>query len=207
MPFLARELRISARQYSTLIKPLELHYGVLVVFEHNKRQTTTRNNRMSTTPLVVKHVFEKSSLFDTTMAHMIHLHETSGPAALTPPPIFVQVHRDTRTSLNSGELEFTLWFALIPFRWLARHEPGPTPTSFADVMVRGPLAYWRHEHIFSEEVGGVRLTDRVTLAHHSGPRGWLTRLMFDGLPLRLLFFYRHLKTRWMLSRMKRQAAA
>jgi ligand-binding SRPBCC domain-containing protein len=161
---------------------------------------------MTSTTRAATRVYEKSTSFNTTMEHMIRLHQEGGPAALTPPPIFVQTHRDTRTSLSDGELEFTLWFGPIPFRWIARHEPGPTPTSFADVMVRGPLAYWRHEHIFTQEADGVRLTDRVTLAHQPGLKGLLTWLMFDGVPLRILFFYRHLKTRWMLNRMKKETA-
>jgi ligand-binding SRPBCC domain-containing protein len=146
-------------------------------------------------------VYEYSSLFNTTMAKMTRFHETSGPAQLSPPPIFVQVHEDTRTSLAQGDLRFTLWMGPIPIKWLARHEAGPTPTSFADLMVEGPMAYWRHEHIFTQESNGVRLTDRVTLAHKNGIQGLLTRLMFDGLPLRILFIFRHLKTRWALQRM------
>jgi ligand-binding SRPBCC domain-containing protein len=132
------------------------------------------------------------------MQKMIDLHTKSGPAQLTPPPIFVTVQRDSRTSLATGDLQFTLWFLFVPVRWHARHEPGPTPTSFADVMVSGPMRYWRHEHIFEPEGDGVRLIDRITLAHHEGISGILTRLFFDGFPLRMLFWFRHLKTRWML---------
>jgi ligand-binding SRPBCC domain-containing protein len=142
------------------------------------------------------HIFQSNIVIRTTVEKMIAFH--SDPAALsrlTPPPIFVRLHKDTRTSLTEGEIDFTLWFAFIPFHWIARHEPGPTPTSFADRMIEGPMAYWRHEHIFQEVPDGVMLTDRVTLAHHPGLRGLFTRLMFDGLPLRILFFYRHLRTR------------
>lgn len=142
------------------------------------------------------HVFETSSLIKTTMPHIIEFHED--PAALSklsPPPIFAQMRRDDRQSLTEGDLEFTLWLGPIPIKWWARHEPGPTATSFADRMVDGPMAYWRHEHIFTQEADGVRLTDRVTLAHKGGLQGLFTRLMFDGLPLRILFFYRHLRTR------------
>lgn len=142
------------------------------------------------------HTFEKRTVMKTTVERLTEFH--SDPKALsrlTPPPIFMQLHRDDRTSLTEGELEFTLWFGPIPFRWVARHESGPTPSSFADGMVKGPLAYWRHEHIFEVLPGGAALLDRVTLAHKPGLQGLLTRLMFDGLPLRILFFYRHLRTK------------
>ena len=140
--------------------------------------------------------FQKSSLIKTTLADMRRFHE--GPRALaqlTPPPIHMRLHRDERRSLTEGEIEFTLWFGPLPVRWIARHESGPSPDSFADLQIKGPLAYWRHEHIFSQAAGGVLLTDRVTLAHRRGVAGLLTRFAFDGLPLRLLFAYRHWRTR------------
>jgi ligand-binding SRPBCC domain-containing protein len=141
-------------------------------------------------------VYEKRSVFPTTMERMMAFHQH--PRALqrlTPPPIFVQLLRDDRTSFTTGELEFRLWFGPIPIRWLARHEPGPTPTSFIDRMIDGPMAVWEHQHIFRDVPGGVELTDHVTFAHKPGLPGLFTRLMFDGPPLSFLFFYRHLRTR------------
>ena len=147
-------------------------------------------------PPATTRVFQKSSLIDATLSSLMRFHEAPlALASLTPPPIQMRVHRDDRQSLAQGEIEFTLWFGPLPIRWIARHEAGPTPHSFADVQVKGPLAYWRHEHIFRETDRGVKLTDRVTLAHRKGPIGLLTRLAFDGLPLRLLFAYRHWRTR------------
>jgi len=147
------------------------------------------------------HSFIKKSVMNTTIEKMMAFHEAPNAfSTLTPPPIFVQVHRDDRASIAQGEIEFTLWVLFIPFRWIALHEPGPTPNSFADHMIKGPMAYWRHEHIFTPVENGVELMDRVTLAHQSGLRGILTRLMFDGIPLRILFFYRHLRTKWATER-------
>lgn len=141
-------------------------------------------------------VFQKSSLIDATLARLMRFHEEPRAlSSLTPPPIVMRVRRDDRQSLTAGEIEFTLFFGPLPVRWIARHEAGPTPTSFADVQLKGPLAYWRHEHIFSQTAAGVELTDRVAFAHRPGFAGLLTRLVFDGLPLRLLFAYRHWRTR------------
>ena len=141
-------------------------------------------------------VYQHQTLIPTTMARMIAFHQD--PRALnrlTPPPIFVQLLRDDRKSFSQGELVFRLWFGPLPIQWVARHEPGPTPTSFIDRMIDGPLDSWQHEHLFRAVSGGVELTDRVTYAHKPGLPGLLTRLLFDGLPLRLLFVYRHLRTR------------
>lgn len=150
---------------------------------------------MTTAPANTRQ-FVKSSLIDTSLAAITDFHsDPRALARLTPPPICMQLHRDDRRSLTDGEIDFTLWFGPLPIRWLARHEPGPTPHSFADSQVKGPLAYWRHEHIFTEVSGGIELTDRITIAHRRAPLGLLTRLAFDGLPLRILFAYRHWRTR------------
>lgn len=147
------------------------------------------------------HTFVKHSVMHTSLDKMKAFHEDPKALSnLTPPPIFMQLHRDDRTSISNGEIEFTLWLGPIPFRWIARHEQGPTEHSFADRMIKGPMAYWRHEHIFNEVDNGIELTDRITLAHKSGLRGIFTRLLFDGIPLRILFFYRHMRTKWATER-------
>jgi ligand-binding SRPBCC domain-containing protein len=57
------------------------------------------------------------------------------------------------------------------------------------------MALWEHLHIFEPSGDSTRLVDRITLAHKPGLAGFFTRLMFDGLPLRMLFMYRHWRTR------------
>ncbi len=139
--------------------------------------------------------FEHSSTINTTLDEMVAFHEDPKAfSRLTPPPVFAQIHRRDLNSLTDGEMEFTLWIGPIPVRWLAQHEPGPTEYSIADRMIEGPLDFWWHRHIFEEVDGGVRLTDRISIVHKPGFPGLLTRLMFDGLPLKFLFIYRHLRT-------------
>lgn len=146
-------------------------------------------------------VFQKRSVFKTTVEKLEAFHQDRAAfSKLTPPPIFVQLHHDGRTSLTEGELAFTLWFAIIPIRWRVRHEPVTVGNGFADRQLSGPMAYWRHEHRFEPVEGGAALIDHVTLAHKAGLTGWLTRFMFDGLPLRFLFFYRHWRTRQAVER-------
>lgn len=142
-------------------------------------------------------VYEKSSIMNTTLEKMIAFHESADAfSKLVPPPMIAQLREDNRTSNTEGDLKFTLWIGPIPIKWHAQHQSGPTETSFADLMVDGPMAYWRHEHIFEAVQDGVKLTDRLTLAHKEGLQGLFTRLMFDGIPLKFLFFYRHLRTKW-----------
>lgn len=144
----------------------------------------------------MRKVFEKQSIMPGTAEQMMRFHGLPNAfQILTPPPIFIQVLRNNLTSLIQGDLEFRLWVTLIPLHWLARHEPGPTPTSFIDRILDGPMAYWEHQHIFQDVPEGVKITDHVTLEHKSGLMGIFTRLFFDGLPLQFLFIYRHWVTR------------
>lgn len=148
-------------------------------------------------------VFEHRSFFPTTAEAMTAFHaQPRAFSILTPPPIFLQVLRDDRTSLTDGEIEFRLWFGPLPVYWLARHEPGPIETSFIDRQLSGPMAVWEHQHIFKPVTGGVELIDHITLAHKPGLPGIFSRLIFDGLPLRFLFIYRHLRTRLALRNKK-----
>ncbi|MDX2159860.1 MAG: hypothetical protein SF162_00905 [bacterium] len=165
-------------------------------------------HRPQTAQSAPKPTFEHRSVIPTTMQAMIAFHED--PAAfskLSPPPIFAQVHRRDWRSMADAEVEFTLWFAVLPIRWIARHEPGPTPTSFIDRQVKGPVESWVHEHIFTQVAGGIELHDRLTIVHRkSGFWAIFTRLFFGTLPLRFLFIYRHLRTRMGVKRYEQTPA-
>jgi len=152
--------------------------------------------------------FEHRSVIPTTMDAMIAFHEDpSAFARLSPPPIFAQVHRRDWRSMSDAEIEFTLWFLVLPVRWIARHEPGPTPTSFIDVQYQGPVDTWVHRHIFNQVQGGIELIDRLTIIHRkSGFWAIFSRLFFSPLPLRFLFFYRHLRTRMGVKQYEHQPA-
>ncbi len=140
--------------------------------------------------------FEQRSVIPTTLEQVYAFHNDRRAIRwLTPPFVLIRFHRDSRSSLTDGELEMTLWFLALPVRWTARHEPGPTGTSFQDRMLVGPLGMWVHQHLFREVPGGVELVDHLTYEHRGGLWGIFTRLVFDGLPLRILFLYRHWQTR------------
>ncbi len=150
---------------------------------------------------MARKVFEKTSVMPGTLEQLWAFH--AHPKAfnkLTPPPIIIQMHENKLQSLTEGTVDFTMWLGPIPIRWRARHEPGPTPTSFVDRQISGPMAYWEHQHIMTTVPGGVQLTDHITLEHKPGLAGLFSRLMFDGPPLQIFFFYRHLRTRLALGK-------
>ncbi len=140
--------------------------------------------------------FEHRSEIATSIDALTAFHaDPRALARLTMPPAVLQVLRDERESLTSGVITFNLWLGPIPVRWVAEHVPLPAGYGFADRMVAGPMAQWEHWHIFEPSSSGVALIDRITYAHKPGLIGALTRLVFDGTPLRLLFTYRHWRTR------------
>ena len=141
--------------------------------------------------------FEHRSIIPATPEQVWAFHDQPNAfKLLTPPPIFVQVQRNVLTSLTSGEVEFTLWFAFIPARWHVRHEAGSTPLSFIDRALKSPVESWAHEHTMRPAPGGTELIDHIEITHKSsGFWAIFSRLFFSGLPLRFLFIYRHLRTR------------
>ena len=141
-------------------------------------------------------IFEHRSVINAPVDALMDFHQH--PKAfqrLTPPPIFVQIHRNALESLQQGEVEFTLWFGPVPVRWLAEHDHGPIETSFVDRQLKGPLQRWEHTHTMQKTANGTELVDHIEIEHPQGWRGLLTRLFFGGLPLRFLFIYRHMRTR------------
>ncbi len=142
------------------------------------------------------HQFTHHSFIKTSLDRLVAFHRA--PAAfeqLAPPPMRVTLQRDDRNSLTDGEMEFTMHLGPLAIPWLARHEPGPTAHSFADSQINGPMASWRHVHLFEEQGPGVMLKDQITYTYPPGLRGLLTYLLFNPLSLKLLFYYRHWVTR------------
>jgi ligand-binding SRPBCC domain-containing protein len=122
-------------------------------------------------------------------------HDTRTLKRLSPPPVFVQLHRID--PLGEGSIsEFTLWLGCLPLRWRAVHSDVDALHGFTDVQARGPLKRWRHTHHFAPvDEAMTRLTEYVEFEHADGWAGLLTRLLFSPVGLRLLFGYRSWATR------------
>ena len=127
-------------------------------------------------------------------------HDTSALRRLTPPPIFVQLHRIE--PIAEGSLsEFTLWFGLLPIYWIAQHSGVDPQRGFTDTQIHGPMKRWVHTHFFSEEVpNATRIIEHIEYEHYEGARGILSRLLFTPIGLRLMFCYRRFVTRRLLER-------
>lgn len=118
---------------------------------------------------------------------------------LTPPPILVQLHYD-EPQAEGSRVEFTLWFGPLPLRWVAVHS-NVSEHGFTDTMLKGPLARWEHNRVFTAiDAKHTRISEHIAYEHRRGPWGWFTRLLFSRVALLALFTARRVLTVWHLSK-------
>ena len=119
---------------------------------------------------------------------------------LSPPPIFVQIHRFEPLA-EASEAEFTLWFGPLPLRWLAVHSNVST-NGFIDTQAKGPLKFWQHTHRFTAvSPQTTEVHEHIEYSHQASWRGLFTRLLFSKPGLYTLFTARKLLTRWHIRRL------
>jgi ligand-binding SRPBCC domain-containing protein len=112
--------------------------------------------------------------------------------------MIMQVHRFEPLSEGSVS-DFTLWLGPVPIHWIAIHSNVDFPRGFTDSQQQGPMKYWSHTHTFSAENERVsRVSEHIEYEHRSGLPGLLSRLLFSGPGLHLLFAYRQMTTRRIL---------
>lgn len=129
-------------------------------------------------------------------------HDTRALKRLTPPPVFVQIHRVEPLGEGS-QSEFTMWFGPLPMRWLAIHSQVDINSGFTDTQARGPLKRWVHRHHWQADGKGCTIMEeRVEYEHKPGMRGLLTRLLFAPPLLVVMFRYRRFIIRRSLKRAK-----
>lgn len=115
-------------------------------------------------------------------------------AAITPPPVIVNIHQAPEVLASGDTMRFTLWLGPLPLRWLARIE-GLSDSGFTDNQLEGPFKKWEHRHYFKPlDDSRTQVSDqiRVELKEHWF-WGLVGRLMWLNLPL--LFAFRGWKTR------------
>ena len=124
--------------------------------------------------------------------------QSSSMAAITPPPVRVQIQH-APVSLGEGdEMAFTLWLGPFPINWLARIE-AKSANGFSDRQMRGPFKSWVHRHTFAPiDQENTEVVDEIEYSiqkrYFWGIVGWA---LSKSLPI--LFAYRGWKTRRILS--------
>ncbi len=137
------------------------------------------------------------------LAAVVEFHSRSeNMAAITPPPLIVQMRQAPPLLAEGSRMDFTLWAGPIPVPWASAIE-AVTPYGFVDRQLEGPFETWVHQHSYvplSDSVTLVRDEIQAELKRH--PWWRLVGLaMWLGLPL--LFAYRA----WQTRRIIQQAAA
>ena len=123
-------------------------------------------------------------------------------AALTPPPLVVQIQESPEVLSSGDELRFTLWLGPFPIRWHAAIE-GMSEAGFADRQISGPFDHWVHRHTFIDKGEGLStVRDEIEYAYKNQIFwGVVGRLFVVGLPV--LFAYRAWKTKRLLAQLDR----
>jgi len=78
----------------------------------------------------------------------------------------------------------------IPLKWKTQIGAVNAPHSFVDEQLKGPYAYWHHEHTFEEQDGKVLMKDKVTYAVPFGVFGRLANTLIVRKKLEQIFDYR-----------------
>ncbi|HUO57068.1 MAG TPA: SRPBCC family protein, partial [bacterium] len=83
--------------------------------------------------------------------------------SLTPSWLGFQVLAKSSPRLRQGtRLDYLMLFRGLPMHWRSRIEDWEPPRRFSYVQVRGPYAFFKHEHLFERLGRRTRMTDRVT---------------------------------------------
>lgn len=114
-------------------------------------------------------------------------------ALITPPSLGFRVLTPSPVPMAEGALiDYRIRLAGLPVRWRTVISAYQPPHYFVDEQVRGPYAYWRHEHRFEEVRGGTRFVDDVfyrlpALPPGAGP---MVHALFVAPYLDRIFAYR-----------------
>jgi len=78
----------------------------------------------------------------------------------------------------------------IPLKWVSQISSVNAPYMFVDEQLKGPYAYWHHEHTFEEKNGNVLMKDKVTYSVPFGILGQLANKLIVKSKLNEIFDYR-----------------
>ncbi|MEC8945953.1 MAG: SRPBCC family protein [Chloroflexota bacterium] len=107
------------------------------------------------------------------------------------------------TTFENQEIEYKLTLHNIRFKWTSRIIDYQKNISFCDKQIKGPYAFWEHQHLF-EKIGSQTLvTDIVKYKILPGVLspilGSFTNMLFVERDLKKIFGYRQEKIRELFS--------
>ena len=110
---------------------------------------------------------------------------------LTPPWLEFNIMTPQPLAMHPGAVfDYSIKNHGIPMRWtgiIADYDP---PHRFVDLQLRGPYAFWHHQHLFEETQDGTQITDLVHYQLPLGPLGKFAHRLFVHRDLEKIFNYR-----------------
>ena len=159
-----------------LLRPKQRH---LRIFEDSVLRHLHREQFIPADPSQVWDFFATPrNLDELTPAHLKFRIVSQTPGAMHPGQIIKY-----RISVLPG-----LWM-----RWVTEIRDVQPGVLFVDEQRSGPYKFWRHEHTFTPERGGVRMTDHITYDVGWGPFGWLVEKLWVQHQLKRIFDYRFVR--------------
>jgi len=158
----------------------------------------TPNPANPKTPKSAASVFEANTIVGATPEALFAFHADPRNLTEVMPPTLKLVKLVTDGPALEGrliELHCRDWW-VIPMHWVCRWKQVSPPRLLVDEIVEGPFRLFIHEHRFEAlGEGRTRMHDRVTYAFGSGWWGRLISEVGVRIYLRLLFTFRHYRTR------------
>ena len=117
-------------------------------------------------------------------------------AKITPVEMdFKVVTKDLPSNIYNGlTIDYVVRpIAGVPLKWLSQISAVNAPYSFVDEQLKGPYAYWHHEHTFEEKGAKVLMKDKVIYAIPFGVFGKLANTLMVKRKLNEIFDYRTTK--------------
>ncbi len=143
-------------------------------------------------------VFEFSFITPVPLKVITDFHlDSQALRKLTPPPVLLQFNY-VEPLAEGSKVEFTIWFGLIPLRWVAVHQ-NVNNNGFTDIQEKGPFKFWKHTHHFELlDSEHTLVSDRIEYEHQKGLSGLLTRMFFNSFSFSIMFLYR----KWVICHLK-----
>lgn len=117
--------------------------------------------------------------------------------ALTPAALQFKILGDCPTEMYEGMLiRYQLRpMVNIPIEWVTKITHVRDQRYFVDEQIKGPYAYWHHEHHFKAVEHGILMTDILYYDVGKSIFGWLAGKLFVHKKVREIFDYREIAIR------------
>ncbi len=136
-------------------------------------------------------VFENTFLIPAPLKAVAAFHRNPQSIRKLAPPLTLTKIKRADPLAEGSRTEFTVWFGLIPVRWVAVHSHVDRLHGFTAVQESGPMAYWRHVHAFDAvDAHTTRVRDTLHYSYPSGLPGFWARILVNRVALQFWFAHR-----------------